>query len=56
MQSGSKLSLNQETLRNMTPNQLRTVVGGALSVPHVNCLTGFSCPECNPPGREEEMP
>ncbi len=56
MQPGNKLSLNQETLRNMTPNQLRAVVGGALSVPHVNCLTGLSCPECNPPGREEEMP
>ena len=56
MPQRSKLSLNQETLRNMTPNQLRAVVGGALSVPHVNCLTGLSCPECNPPGREEEKP
>jgi len=56
MKQRSKLALDQETLRNMTQKQLRAVVGGALSVPHVNCLTGLSCPECNPPGREEEMP
>lgn len=51
MKQVKKLSLNQETLRNMTPNELRAVVGGSLSVPHVNCLTGLSCPECNPPAR-----
>jgi len=51
----SKLTLNQETLRHMTREDLRTVAGGfALSLPVATCQTGFTCPECNPPVRKEE--
>lgn len=50
-----KLSLNQQTLRNLTPNELQKVAGGfALSLPLNTCTTGFTCPECNPPARREE--
>jgi len=47
----NKLTLNQETLRNLTPNELQNVVGGFNS--HSGCISGFpvSCPECNPPAR-----
>lgn len=48
-----KLSLSQETLRNLTEGASRTA-GFAATVPHFACTTGFSCPECNPPGIGKE--
>jgi hypothetical protein len=45
-----KLGLNQETLRNLS--QRGDMAGRSLSVPHINCLTGLTCPECNPPARQ----
>jgi len=39
-----KLSLNQETLKNLTEEQLRNVEGGNFSNP-----PRYTCPECAPP-------
>jgi natural product precursor len=51
-----KLSLNQETLRNLSADELRNVAGGFASSPFFTCkcTTGLTCPECNPPVRREE--
>jgi len=49
----NKLALNQETLRNLTPDQLREVAGRGT---YFMCPTGFTCPECNPPARGGERP
>jgi len=51
-----KLSLNQETLRNLTADELRNVAGGFASSPFFTCkcTTGLTCPECNPPVRQEK--
>ena len=47
----NKLALSQETLRNLTPDQLREVVGRGT---FFHCATGLTCPECNPPARRGE--
>ncbi len=47
-----KLVLNQETLRNLTAEELRIVVGG-FCPSNCGCPTTtqpLSCVECNPPG------
>ena len=45
MQKASKLTLNQETLRMLNPDDRKPHFGT-----YVNCCTCFlSCPECNPP-------
>lgn len=44
----SRLALSQETLRNLTPSQLREVEGRGT---FFHCATGLTCPECNPPKR-----
>ena len=43
-----KLVLNQETVRNLTPDELQDVVGGFNTMSA--CASGqLTCPECNPP-------
>lgn len=45
-----KLALHQETLRNLTGEDMQAVAGGfAISFPLKTCPSGFTCPECNPP-------
>jgi hypothetical protein len=44
----TKLMLNQETLRNLTVDELRRVEGGFFTQIPV-CKTGHTCPECAPP-------
>ena len=47
-----KLVLNQETLRNLTAEELEGVVGG-FCLSNCGCSNGtlcLSCVECNPPG------
>ena len=52
----TKLSLNQETLRNLTPGQLRDVAGGFASALtcKFSCPPVLTCPECAPQARREE--
>jgi len=47
----NRLALSQETLRNLTPDQLREVAGRGT---YVMCPTGITCPECNPPARGDK--
>src|SRR5436305_3630732 len=43
-----KLVLNQETVRNLAPDELQDVVGGFNTMSA--CASGqLTCPECNPP-------
>jgi len=49
----NRLALSQETLRNLTPDQLREVAGRGT---YVMCPTGITCPECNPPARGDKRP
>ena len=42
-----KLSLNQETLKNLSEKELRTVEGGHFSIP-----ARLTCPECAPPAQK----
>lgn len=49
----NRLALNQETLRNLTPDQLREVAGRGT---FFHCPTGLTCPECNPPARGGARP
>lgn len=45
-----KLSLNQQTLRNLTPGEMKEVAGGFASgiSCHFSCPPRFTCPECAP--------
>ena len=53
MKKSVKLVLHQETLRNLTEDDLRKIEGGFFTQPVVLCKTTVpSCPECNPPVRE----
>ena len=42
-----KLALHQETLKNLTEDELRNIEGGNFSNP-----PRFTCPECAPPDTE----
>jgi len=52
MKKSSKLIISQETLRNLTSDEMRKIVGGTVSpVSKCNCPTttqALSCIECNP--------
>lgn len=53
--TGKKLALSQETLRNLTTDELRVVAGGSGGI-HSACTCPtttqpLSCIECNPPVR-----
>jgi hypothetical protein len=41
-----KIRLNQETIRNLTTEEPTNIAGYFTQ----RCPTGFTCPECNPPG------
>ena len=51
--SSKKLVLNQETLRNLSQDELIKVEGGFFSQPPI-CKTGITCPECAPPARKQK--
>lgn len=44
--TSQKLSLNQETLKNLTKEELQDVKGGHFSIPAF-----LTCPECAPPAQ-----
>jgi len=44
-----KLALNQETLKNLTQEELRNIEGGHFSIP-----ARLTCPECAPPAGKQE--
>lgn len=53
MKKSAKLVLHQETLRNLTENDLRKIEGGFFTQPVALCRSTVpSCPECNPPVRD----
>ncbi len=53
MKKSVKLVLHQETLRNLTENELRKIEGGFFTQLVVLCKTTVpSCPECNPQVRK----
>ena len=54
MKKSVKLVLNQETLRNLTANELRKIEGGFNTQPVALCRSTVvpSCPECNPPAHQ----
>lgn len=56
-QPTAKLTLNQETLRNLTRDETQHVAGGFASAVSCHytcgCPTGFTCPECAPQIRRE---